>query len=121
MEDESKGIFTIQDDEVREKNINSHNIGHPPRVNYFIRLVSDMKALEKFFAKEEPTKVNMRAKRCHQVVYGVGDASGDGFGDSFLTKEGLSYHIGIWNEKTSTQSSNYREFRNSFQERRRCR
>ena len=50
-----------------------------------------MKALEKFFDKEEPTKVNMRAKNCHQVLYGVGDASGDGFEDSFLSKDGLSY------------------------------
>ena len=54
----------------------------------------------------------MRAKCCHQVIYGVGDASGDGFGYSFLTKDGLSYHIGVWNKETSEQSSNYREFRN---------
>ena len=105
-------LATIQDDEVRERYINSHTIGHPPRVNYDVRLVSDMKALERFFDKEEPTKVNMRAKSCHQVIYGVGDASGDGFGDSFLTKDGLSYHIGTWNEKTGNHSSNYREFRN---------
>jgi len=54
----------------------------------------------------------MSANNCHQLIYGVGDASGDGFGDLFLTKDGLSYHIGIWNEKTSNQSFNYREFRN---------
>ena len=67
-----------------------------------------MKAQEKFFDKEEPMKVKMRAKRCHQVE----DASGDGFGDLFMTKDGLSYHIGIWNEKMSKQSSNYRDVRN---------
>jgi len=94
-------LATIQDDEVRERYINSHNTGHPPRVNYDLRLESDMKALEIFFDKEEPTKVNMRAKNCYQVIYGVGDASGDGFGDSFLSKDGLSYHIGLWNEETS--------------------
>jgi len=54
----------------------------------------------------------MRAKGCHQVIYGVEDASRDGFGDSFLAKDSISYHIGIWNEKVSSQSSNYREFRN---------
>ena len=54
----------------------------------------------------------MQAKNCHQVIYGVGDASGEGFGDSFLSKDGLSYHIGIWKEDTGNQSSNYREFRN---------
>ena len=83
-------LATIQYDAVRERYINSHNIGHPPGVNYITRLVSDMKAIEKFFDKEEHTKVNMRAKNCHQVIYGVGDAFGEGFGDSFLTKDGLS-------------------------------
>ena len=54
----------------------------------------------------------MRAKNCHNFIYGVGDASGDGFVDSFLTKDGISYHIEIWNDKVSNQSTNYREFRN---------
>jgi len=100
-------LSTIEDDAVREKYVNPHNIGHPLRVSYVKRLVSDMKALEKSFDKEEPTKVNMRAKNCHQVIYRIGDASGDGFSDSFLIKQGLSYHIGTWNEKMSNQSSNY--------------
>ena len=105
-------LASIKDDEVRDRMINSHHKGHPDRVDYVQRLLSDMYTLEKFFNREEPTKVNMRAKSCHHVIYGVGDASGDGFGDSFLTKDGLSYHIGIWNDEVSNQSSNYREFRN---------
>ena len=48
-----KFLATIQDDEVREKYINSHNIGHPPRGKYVEQLVPDMRALEKFFDKEE--------------------------------------------------------------------
>jgi len=80
-------LSTIEDDTVREKYINSHIIDHPPRVSYVKQLVSDMKAFERFFDKEEPTKVNMRANNCHQVIYGVGDASGDGFGDSLLTNK----------------------------------
>ena len=105
-------LASIKDDEVRDRMINSHHHGHPARVAFVKRLLSDMRRLERFFDREEPTKVNMRAKNCHQVIYGVGDASGDGFGDSFLTKDGLSYHIGIWNDNVSNRFSNYREFRN---------
>ena len=71
-------------------------------------MVSDMNTFEKLFDQKEPTKVNMRAKSFHQVIYGVGDTAGDGFGDSFLTKD----RIRVWNETISSRSSNYQEFRN---------
>ena len=84
-----------------------------------------MKALETFFDKEEPMKVNMRAKNCHQVIYILGDASGDGSGDSFLMKNGLSYHIGIKKKKKKVKPvfklSGIKKFPNRFQERRRSR
>jgi len=111
----TKYLATIQDDAAREQFSNSHHIGHLQRVSYVQCLVTDMRALENFFDKEEPTKVNTRAKNCHHIIHGVGEASGDGFGYSFLTKDRLSYRIGIWNDEVSNQSSKFRNFLVAFQ------
>ena len=40
-----KLLASIEDDAVREKIINSHHHGHPPRVGYVKKLGTDMKAL----------------------------------------------------------------------------
>ena len=102
-------LATIEDDEVRERMINSHHIGHPQRVSYVERdWYLTWTHLRNYSTKRSLPKVNMRAKSCHQVIYGVGDTSGDGFGDSFLTKD----RIRVWNETISSRSSNYQEFRN---------
>jgi len=46
------------------------------------------------------------------IVYGFGDASKEGFGNSLLTPDGLSIHVGIWNYPSKEKSSNFREFWN---------
>ena len=46
------------------------------------------------------------------MCYAFGDASGSGFGDSFLSEDGLSYQQGVWIEEDSKESSNYRELKN---------
>jgi len=107
-------LAALESDEERNVMIDAHNIGHPSHVAPASRLTSDLKALRIFFSKEKPTKICMRARRWYQVNYGFGDASGEGFGDNWLTPEGISYHFGVWSEEVSSESSNYREMRNSL-------
>ena len=69
------------------------NKNHPQRIAPVPRLTSDLHALHKMFQFDTPTTVNMRSTRVYQVIYGFGDASGDGFGDSFLQLKGLKYYV----------------------------
>ena len=65
-----------------------------------------------FFDRVEPPKVPVRSLRIKHVYYGFGDASGNGFGSSIRTKDGLSIRIGIWGSNEQSESSNFREFDN---------
>jgi hypothetical protein len=46
------------------------------------------------------------------ALYGFGDASGEGFGGTLLTPEGIRYWYGLWGRDVSHQSSNFREMHN---------
>jgi len=46
--------------------------------------------------------------------YGFEDASGNGFGRTLTSEQGLKFSYGLWGRDLSHQSSNYREFRNLF-------
>ena len=46
------------------------------------------------------------------MVYGVGDASGRGHWTSWDTKDGVEVSIGVWNELSQQDASNYKELRN---------
>ena len=46
------------------------------------------------------------------AVYDSGDASGKGFGSTFLREGDISYKIGTWGKDESDESSNWREFTN---------
>ena len=49
-------------------------------------LKSDIQALKCLLKGDEPTRIPCRVKKIWWVVYGIGDASGDGFG--------VAIHIG---------------------------
>jgi hypothetical protein len=102
----------ITNDDEREAVRRLGDAGHPPTIKAAPRLKGDLEAVIQLTAAETPTEVAVRARRVYQVIYGFGDASGKGFGDSFLSEDGISIHIGVWTYKESQQSSNYREFRN---------
>ena len=59
-----------------------------------------------------PEKQCVRFRKCVKAIVGIGDASGSAFGNSYISNEGISYSFGTWGPETSSQSSNYREFRN---------
>ena len=73
-------------------------------------------ALSHMFEGEEPSLRLVRGSLIQYVGYGFGDASGSGFGSSWLDKvESLVIRIGMWNEEGVDTSSNYRELRNSVE------
>jgi hypothetical protein len=58
-----------------------------------------------------PLKV-VRVTSAVFVFYGFGDASGNGFGSSFETTDGIYYRYGQWCSEVEERSSNYRELKN---------
>ena len=108
-------LFGIEDPELRKTLEDLGNLGHPARVKPVVRLESDIRALRYFFKSSTPTEITIRGDRFYKVCYAFGDASGTGFGDSFLSEDGLSYQQGVWLEKDASQSSNYRELKNCLE------
>ena len=104
---EMQGADTLPVSHVDEK--------QAPRLVYAVpRLLRDVQALGYMFEGDTPIQVIERpvcGSKC--VVYGGGDASGEGFG-SCTTPLGLPPLIrrGFWCSEVSEESSNYREFRN---------
>eukprot|EP00980_Cylindrotheca_fusiformis_P018324 scaffold5977_cov98-Cylindrotheca_fusiformis.AAC.1 len=106
------GIFLegIEDEELREGLADLGNATAPSAVFPVPRLHDDIQALTNLFSSPTPTRVCVRPTRFVQVVLGFGDASGNGFGGTFLSTAGLSYQIGVW--KYRGKSSCSFEFRN---------
>ena len=86
----------------------------PPTVKPVPRLGFDVKALKAFLEPETPLQVIVRPVQgaCY-VVYGAGDASGEGFGSSLkpMGMDPLIRH-GFWCTEQSEESSNWRELKN---------
>lgn len=82
---------------------------HNGSVTAVKRLRDDLIALGNLFKCIEPPLRLVRGKRIFIVKYGFGDASGSGFGSSWLDQEGkISYRYGTWGTDESSQSSNFR-------------
>lgn len=43
------------------------------------------------------------------LLYGLADASGTGFGSTFLSDTGVQFRIGIWDEDVDNNLSNWKE------------
>eukprot|EP00980_Cylindrotheca_fusiformis_P012245 scaffold2984_cov80-Cylindrotheca_fusiformis.AAC.3 len=106
------GIFLegIEDSEMRQNLADLGNAQAPAMVWPVPRLKDDIEMLETLFSSPTPTRVCVRPTRYVQVVLGFGDASGNGFGGTFLSTAGLSYQIGVWKYKGKSSCSF--EFRN---------
>eukprot|EP00957_Ditylum_brightwellii_P089252 6796654-Ditylum_brightwellii.AAC.1 len=48
------------------------------------------------------------------VMYVFGDASGGGFGSTFVIVQDVNYRFSLWNDVTSTSTSNLREGKNLY-------
>eukprot|EP00980_Cylindrotheca_fusiformis_P014518 scaffold3893_cov74-Cylindrotheca_fusiformis.AAC.1 len=106
------GIFLegIEDSDMRQNIADLGNAKAPAIVWPVPRLKDDIETLEALFSSSTPTRVCVRPTRFVQVVLGFGDASGNGFGGTFLSTAGLSYQIGVWKYKGKSSCSF--EFRN---------
>ena len=61
---------------------------------------------------DEPTRITCRVKKTGWVAYGIGDASGDGFGADIRINDDLQFRYGQWATAISEKSSNYNELCN---------
>jgi hypothetical protein len=77
------------------------------------RFEDDLVALELLLDKDTPPVITDMVSRVLTVIYAFTDASGLGFGDTFLIKGDIEYTIGVWGSKEEAESSNYRELRNT--------
>jgi hypothetical protein len=92
----------------------------PTMVRVNTRFIHDIKVLNMMFKYERPSSRLIRGFSLARILYGFGDASGAGFGSSWVagaasgigTKEGVRYRFGRWRDEGKDTSSNYRELRN---------
>jgi hypothetical protein len=84
----------------------------PEMVVASTRLGSDVSALASIFASEVVPRVSLRSAKVVTVVYGFGDASGTGLGETFTCGSGFNFRIGVWGSKEKEESSNWKEFAN---------
>jgi hypothetical protein len=82
------------------------------RVTGVPRLAGDLQALAKLFSTPHPPWRIVRSSSVIIALYGFGDASGEGFGGTLLTPQGIRYRYGLWGRDVSHQSSNFREMQN---------
>ena len=68
--------------------------------------------LHSMFAADEPALRLVRGCELIEVMYVFGDASGEGFGASWMRKGSIKFRYGVWGVEGEGTSSNYREFRN---------
>ena len=88
----------------------------PRNVAAVPRLMDDVKALKRFFEFPNPPPRFVRGTKTGKVFYGFGDASGSGFGNSFLMLGDIRYDYGQWcSEVVECGSSNWREAENLHQ------
>ena len=84
----------------------------PPRVKSAPRLKWDLEALTALFEGDEPVRRKVRPSQTAVAIYGFGDASGKGFGSSFVVGNEMIFRHGQWAERVEKESSNYRELAN---------
>jgi len=76
------------------------------------RLKHDIEALLTLTQPNHPPNHIVRCQKAINVVYGFGDASGQGFGCSVKVEHELFYRFGNWASEESEKSSNFRELNN---------
>ncbi len=87
----------------------------PTKVLAVPRFMSDLKALKMFLEQSHPSKRLVRGHKVAKVKYGFGDASGAGFGGSWINSERpekVYFRFGRWGSDMDESSSNLREAKN---------
>jgi hypothetical protein len=106
-------FFNASDNEFEHVGVTTDDGDAPEFVTAVPSFHRFLMALSHMFEGEEPALRLVRGSLIQYVGYGFGDASGSGFGSSWLNKSGeLVIRIGMWNKEGVDTSSNYRELRN---------
>ena len=94
--------------------VNSSKYRGPEKVKDVPLLYDHLNRLGKLLGNhKEPTLCLIHSASIVEAAYVFGDASGEGFGSSWINKEGaIVFRFGIWGEEGDSSSSNYRELRN---------
>ena len=92
--------------------VHSKNDKPPKRVTSSPRLAWDLEALSSLFDEDAPVRRKVRPSQTAVAIYGFGDASGKGFGSSFVVGDSLIFRHGQWATTVEAESSNYRELSN---------
>ena len=110
------------DDQNRWKEARDGNLGKvwedvdaPEFTTVSSRFAHDVRAFDTLFQGEEPVKLLIRGKNLWEVIYGFGDASGAGFGSSFvkaIDENKIYFRYGRWGSDLDDSSSNFRELNN---------
>jgi hypothetical protein len=58
------------------------------------RFHNDLRALQSLFSNDTPTRRLVRGNKIGTAVFGFGDASGGGFGNSWESSKGTAYRFG---------------------------
>ena len=109
----SAAFFNASDKDFQHSGEDDEDIEEPEFVRAVPSFHRFLMALSHMFEGDEPSLRLVRGSQIQYVGYGFGDASGSGFGSSWLDKSGeLVIRIGMWNKEGVGTSSNYRELRN---------
>jgi len=86
----------------------------PPKFVTSVPLLFEhLRTLRTLFQNSEPTLRLIRGASIAEAAYVFGDASGEGFGSSWVNKTGgVGFRFGVWGMEGDGSSSNYRELRN---------
>ncbi len=87
----------------------------PPKYVQFVdRVGKDLEVLEELVESETLPLRTVRGSKSISLLYGFGDAFGQGFGAAMQLSDGTVYYqAGLWGKEFSVRmSSNYRELRN---------
>jgi len=79
------------------------------------RFADDVNAFFSLFAGDEPVKLLVRGKNIWEVIYGFSEASGAGFGASFVKagdEDKIYFRYGRWGSNLDASSSNFCELNN---------
>jgi hypothetical protein len=89
---------------------NTLDTSAPEFVTAVPRLIGDLISLQHLLAPDHPSTHFVRSTKIATFSYGFGDASGDGFGSTFMLGNGtIQFCHGVWGADPVTTSSNYRE------------
>lgn len=96
-------------------------VGAPGEVRAVERLKEDVMVLNQMFQCDTPSLRLIRGYSLARILYGFGDASGAGFGSSWVNWcvgtedeeiKSVRYRFGRWGKEGEATSSNYRELKN---------